>query len=100
MEHDEVYARQCAIIARSLETERIEAELHAAQSSYRHEVEGRKAFFKLQRTKRSKVVRSGKTRVEWKSDHASYSKSEKAVYRTRRFRGSYVTVYCKGRPTR
>lgn len=98
MEHDVYYQRQCALIERALQSQREEEELRAQLASYRHEKSARKAYFKLQRTKRSKVVRSCKTRVEWKSDHATYSKGERAVYRTRRFAGSHVTVYCKSRP--
>lgn len=98
MEHDVYYQRQCALIERSLQSQREEEELRQQLASYRHEKAARKAYFKLQRTKRSNVVRNGKTRVEWKSDHATYSKGERAVYRTRRFKGSHVTVYCKCRP--
>lgn len=98
MEHDVYYQWQCALIERSLQSQREEEELRAQLASYRHEKAARKAYFKLQRTKRSNVVRNGKTRVEWKGDHATYSKGERAVYRTRRFKGSHVTVYCKCRP--
>ncbi|MFW5563378.1 MAG: hypothetical protein ACOCNX_00625 [Prevotella sp.] len=98
MEHDVYYQRQCALIERSLQSQREEEELRAQLASYRHEKAARKANFKLQRTKRSNVVRNAKMRVEWKSDHATYSKGERAVYRTRRFKGSHVTVYCKCRP--
>lgn len=100
MEHDVYYWRQRAIIERSLQAEKERKELEESIRSYQHELEGRKSYNKLMRTKRSKVVRSGTTRVEWKSDHASYRNSERQIYRTKRFSNSYITVYCKGRPTR
>ena len=98
MEHDVYYQRQCALIERALQSQREEEELRQQLASYRHEKAARKAYFKLQRTKRCNVVRNGKTCVEWKGTHATYSKGERAVYRTRRFKGSHVTVYSKTRP--
>lgn len=98
MEHDVYYERQRALIERSLQAEREREELSDAIRRYKREVAGRKAYFKLQGTKRSKIMRSGKTIVCWKSDHATYSKGERDTMRTRRFPGSYITVYCKSRP--
>lgn len=98
MEHDVYYERQRALIERSLQAEREREELSDAIRRYKREVASRKAYFKLQGTKRSKIVRNGKTTVQWKSDHATYTKSERSTMRTRRFPDSYITVYCKSRP--
>lgn len=98
MEHDIYWERQCALIERALQSEREERELHEAMRSYRHEVDGRKAYFKLQRTKRGKIIRNSKTVPSWKSQKATYTKGERATNRTKRFPGSYVTVYVKHKP--
>lgn len=98
MEHDIYWQRQCALIERSLQSQREEEQLHAQMASYRHEKEARKAYFRLQRTKRSKVVRNAKVDVCWKSQKATFTKSERSTYKTKRFKGSHVTVYCKCKP--
>lgn len=92
---EEVYIeRQRALIERSLANER-ERE---AIRRYQRELEGRAAYFKLQRTKRGKIMRSGKTIVCWKSQHSTMSKGERDTMRTKRFDNSYITVYCKHKP--
>lgn len=98
MVHDVYYERQRALIERSLQAEREREELRESIRTYKHELASRKAYFKLQGTKRSKIVRSGKTTVQWKSDHATYSKGERATMRTRRFPNSHITVYYKAKP--
>ncbi|MBR5395798.1 MAG: hypothetical protein IK144_12080 [Bacteroidaceae bacterium] len=98
MEHDVYYERQRALIERSLQAEREREAFEASMKNYRHEVAARKAYFRLQGTKRSKIVRSGKTTVQWKSTHATYSKGERPTMRTRRFPNSHITVYYKAKP--
>ena len=95
MEHDVYYERQCEVIERALQAER-ERE---AIRKYKRELEGRKAYFKLQGTKRGKITRNARTTVCWKSSHATYSKGERETTRTKRFPNSYITVYCKCRPS-
>jgi len=95
MIHDIYYERQCALIERAKQAEREREELR----NYRREKAGRDAYVHLMRTKRHELVRECKGHRSQKEAHASISKCEKQVYRTRRFDGSYITVYCKGRPT-
>lgn len=95
MEHDIYYERQRAVIERAQQAER-ERE---AIRTYRREKASREAYFRLMDTKRYKIVRECKGRRTQKKAHATFTKSEPMVYRTHRFDGSYITVYCKGRPT-
>lgn len=92
------YERQRALIERSLQAEREREELKAAIRNYKREKASRKAYFKLQGTKRGKITRNARTIVCWKSSHATYSKGERELTRTRRFPNSYITVYCRTRP--
>lgn len=95
MIHDIYYERQCAVIERAKQAEREREELRA----YRREKASREAYFRLMATKRYKIVRECKERRIRKKVQGSITKCEKQVYRTRRFDNSYITVYCKGRPT-
>ena len=99
MEHDIYYERQCAVIARAQQAEREREQLEESMRRYRHEVESRSAYFRLQSTKRYRIMRECKTQRSKKKPHATITKCEAMVYRTRRFDNSYITVYCKGRPT-
>lgn len=95
MEHDIYWERQCALIESAKQAER-ERE---AIRKYHREKASREAYFRLMETKRYKIVRECKGRRSQKKAHATMTKSEPMVYRTHRFDGSYITVYCKGRPT-
>lgn len=94
MIHDIYYERQCELIERAQKAEREREEFRNYMCSYRRA----KAYFRLQNTKRYQIVRECKTRPSRKS-HSTMTKCERQVYRTRRFDNSYITVYCKGRPT-
>ena len=95
MIHDIYYERQCALIERAKQAEREREELR----NYRRELENRRAYFSLMEAKRHEIVRECKGRRIRKKVQGSITKCEKQVYRTRRFDNSYITVYCKGRPT-
>ena len=99
MEHDIYYERQCELIERAQKAEREREEFENYMRIYRREKAGREAYFRLQATKRHKIVRECKTKRSQKRAHTSVNKCERQVYRTRRFDNSYITVYCKGRPT-
>lgn len=98
MEHDIYYERQCELIERAQKAEREREEFENYMRIYRREKASREAYFRLQATKRHKIVRDGKTRPSRKQ-RSAMTKCERQVYRTRRFDNSYITVYCKGRPT-
>lgn len=98
MEHDIYYERQRALIERALQSEREREELKVAIRNYKREKDSRKAYFKLQNTKRGKIVRNARTIVNWKGSSATMNKSERDTTRTKRFPNSYITVYCKCRP--
>ena len=95
MIHDIYYERQCELIERAQQTERMREDLR----HYRREKESREAYLRLQETKRYRIVRECKTRRQRKKPQATITKCERQVYRTRRFDNSYITVYCKGRAT-
>lgn len=99
MVHDIYYERQCALIERAQQAEREREELEEMMRNYRREVESRKAYFRLQDRKRYRIVSECKGRRQRKKPQATITKCERQVYRTRRFDNSYITVYCKGRPT-
>lgn len=99
MEHDIYYERQCALIERAQQAEREREELETSMRNYRREAASREAYFRLQGTKRYRIVRECKTTRPKKKPHATITKCERQVYRTRRFDNSYITVYCKGRAT-
>lgn len=99
MEHDIYYERQRALIERSLRSQEEDRKLDEAIRKYRHAVATAKAYRRLQRTGRHDVVRAAKGDRPIKRQHTSMNKCERQVYRTRRFDNSYITVYCKGRPT-
>lgn len=94
MEHNIYYERQCELIERAQKAEREREEFENYMRIYRRA----KAYFRLQNTKRYQIVRDGKTRPSRKQ-RSAMTKCERQVYRTRRFENSYITVYCKGRPT-
>ena len=95
MEHDIYYERQCALIERAKQTERECEELR----HYRRELASREAYFRLMDTERYKILRECKGHRTQKKSHATITKCERQVYRTRRFDNSFITVYCKGRAT-
>lgn len=99
MEHDIYYQRQRALIERAQQAEREREEFAETMRNYRREKASREAYFKLQDTKRYRIVRECKTHRQKKKPQATITKCERMVYRTRRFDNSYITVYCKGRPT-
>lgn len=98
MEHDVYYERQRALIERSLQSEREREELREAIRKYKREMSGRKAYFKLQNTKRGRITRDAGTTVCWKSQRTTHSKGERKQVRTRRFPNSYTTVCYEARP--
>lgn len=99
MEHDIYYERQRALIERAQQAEREREEFAETMRNYRREKTSREAYFKLQDTKRYRIVRECKTKRFKKKPQATITKCERQVYRTHRFDNSYITVYCKGRPT-
>lgn len=95
MEHDIYYERQCELIKRALQAEREREEIRR----YHREQKKREAYFEIMEYKRYKLVRDCRTTRPKKKPHAPITKSERMVYRTRRFDNSYITVYCKGYAT-
>lgn len=99
MIHDIYYERQRALIERAQQAESERKEFEETMRNYRREKASREAYFRLQDTKRYKIMRECKTKRSQKRAHATITKSERQVYRTHRFGNSYITVYCKGRAT-
>ena len=96
MEHDIYYERQRALIERAQQAEREREEFEQTMRYYRREKASREAYSRIQGTKRYRIVREGKAQRPQKKAHATFTKSERQVYRTHRFPNSHITVYCKG----
>lgn len=99
MEHDIYYQRQRALIERSLRSQQEDERLDKAIRTLRHREATRRAYCRLQSKKRYQIVRECKGHRSMKRQHTPMEKCERMVYRTKRFDNSYITVYCKGRPT-
>ncbi len=98
MVHDEYYERQRALIERSLLAESERKQAYQELCAYRHEVNAKNAYYRLQHTKRHRIVRECKGYRTRKRPSDRIEKGARMLIATKRFPNSYITVTCKSRP--
>lgn len=95
MLHDEYFERQRALIEHSLHEERLREQTYQAISAYRHELNCKRAYWKLQHAKRHAIFSECKGRRMQKRVHAAVSKGSGSVITTKRY--GYTVICCKSR---